>query len=581
MALVICAQRQSVLDATGPVLVTGGPGSGKTTIALAKAQRVIEAGLATGQSVLFLSFSRAAVARVAEASKAQLPRALRSDLSIQTFHSFYWEILQSHGYLLGAPRRLRLLLPHDEAALRHPHEAAGHDWVDERERLFAKEGLVAFDLFSTKALALLRSSTRLQALYSRRHPLIVVDEAQDTADDQWQCVRLLATGSQLLCLADLEQQIYDFRPGVSSERVTHIMEALHPLRVDLQGQNHRSPDSEIVAFANDVLLGTPRGAPYQGVSRHSFRAEAARRDAAIRSAVGIAIQNAKAAAAPNDIESLALLATWGRGVNVISRALTGNGADIKTIPHRVMIDEASVLLSSRMIAFLLEPRPDESVALGDLATALDLAASVFRARGGNGNLTQAQRLAASAVQSRLGTRPRGNGIAAKLLDALAALRVHAFSGDPKCDWLDARQILRSAGANPLESIAKDAEQLVAFQRGRRITNALVDLWQVQGTYRGARGALDAALAEDQLLSGANDLHGIHVMTVHKAKGKEFDAVIVFDDPNSSPLIFAANDLAPFPRSRRLLRVGITRARHHVLILTDMYRPSELLANHRL
>ncbi len=579
MTLVICPQRESVLDAAGPVLVTGGPGSGKTTIALAKAQRVIAVGLPPGQTVLFLSFSRAAVARVVEASKAQLPKALQSKLSIQTFHSFFWEILKGYGYLLGAPRRLRLLLPHDEAAMRHQFESEGGNWEMERERLFCEEGLVAFDLFSAKAYALLAASARLRSLFSSRHPMIVVDEAQDTADDQWQCVRLLSENTQLVCLADLDQQIYDFRPGVSSERVTHIMEALQPLRVDLQGQNHRSPNSEIVAFANDMLLGTPRGAAYQGVSRLNFRANADRRDAAIRSAVGLAIQKAKAGAAPNDIENLALLATWGRGVNIISRALTGDGTK-KSIPHRVMIDEASVLLSSRMVSFLLEPRPAESAELIDLADALDLAAAVFRARGGNGNLSQAQRLAISATQSRAGTAPRANGVAAKLLDALRTLRVHNFSGEPKRDWIEARRILREAGANPLESIAKDAEQLVAFQRGQRIASSLTDLWQSQGNYRSARTALDAALAEDQLLSGGKDLHGIHVMTVHKSKGKEFDAVIIFDDPNSSPLIFCPED-APHPRCRRLLRVGITRARHHVLILTDMYRPSELLTGHHL
>ncbi len=579
MSLLICPQRQSVLDATGPILVTGGPGSGKTTIALAKAQRVIEAGLSPGETVLFLSFSRAAVARVVEASKMQLPKALQSKLSIQTFHSFFWEILKAYGYLLGAPKRLRLLLPHDEAALRHPFESLGLDWEAERDRLFREEGLVAFDLFSAKAHALLTGSARLRTLFSGRHPMIVVDEAQDTADDQWQCVRLLSDGTQLLCLADLDQQIYDFRPGVSSERVTHIMEALQPLRVDLQGQNHRSPNSEIVAFANDMLLGTPRGAAYQGVSRLNFRANADMRDATIRSAVGVAIRNVKAAAAPHDIESLAVLATWGRGVNIISRALAGDGTN-KTIPHRVMIDEASVLLSSRMIAFLMEPRQPQATELLDLAEALELAAAVFRARGGNGNLTQAQRLALSATQSRAGTAPRANGIAAKLLAALRTLRAHAFSGEPKRDWIEARRILREAGANPLENIAKDAEQLVAFQRGQRIASSFADVWQTHGSYHNARVVLDAALAEDQLLSGGNDLHGIHVMTVHKSKGKEFDAVIIFDDPNSSPLIFCRED-APYPRCRRLIRVGITRARHHVLMLTDMFRPSDLLNGHRL
>lgn len=579
MALVICAQRQSVLDAAGPVLVTGGPGSGKTTIALAKAQRVIEAGLTPGQSVLFLSFSRAAVARVIEASKSQLPKALQSKLSIQTFHSFFWEILKAYGYLLGAPKTLRLLLPHDEAAMRHPFESLGFDWPGERERLFAEEGLVVFDLFSTKALELLTRSERIRALFSSRHPLIVVDEAQDTADDQWQCVRLLSKSTQLVCLADLDQQIYDFRPGVSSERVTHIMEALKPLRVDLQGQNHRSPNSEIVAFANDILLGTPRGAAYKGVSRLGFKANADQRDAKIRSAVGMAIHSAKKAAAPQDIENLALLATWGRGVNVLSRALTGNGTN-KSIPHRVMIDEASVLLSSRMVAFLMEPRRPEGSGLLDLADALELAASVFRARGGDTNLAQAQRFAISANESRIGKAPRANGISSKLLAALVALRAHSFSGEPKRDWIDARRMLGEAGANPLQDIAKDAEQLIAFQRGHRIAAGLAELWQTQGHYRNARKTLDLALAEDQLLSGGNDLRGIHVMTMHKAKGKEFDAVIIFDDPNSSPLLFSQED-APHPRCRKLLRVGITRARHHVLMLTDLYRPSALLNGHKL
>lgn len=129
MDLVICQKRHSILEATG----TGGPGSGKTTIALLKAKWVIEAGLMPGQSVLFLSFSRAAVARVVEASKAQLPKPLQGRLSIQTFHSFFWETLRAHGYLLGAPRRLTLLLPQDETALRHQHESEGGDWTLEQQ----------------------------------------------------------------------------------------------------------------------------------------------------------------------------------------------------------------------------------------------------------------------------------------------------------------------------------------------------------------------------------------------------------------------------------------------------------------
>ncbi|WP_343725632.1 ATP-dependent helicase [Herbaspirillum huttiense] len=576
MPLQICRQRQSILDANGPVLVTGGPGSGKTTIALAKAQLEIEKGLKTGQSVLFLSFSRAAVARVIEASKTQLPASLQGRLSIQTFHSFFWQIIKSYGYLLGAPRSLMLLMPHDEAAMRSEFDRIGADWHAEQERMFHQEGRVAFDLFASKAHALLSESPRIRDLFSHCHPLIVVDEAQDTAEDQWQCVRLLSAGSQMICLADLEQQIYDFRPGVSAERVTHIMAALQPHRVDLAAENHRSPNSEIVKFAHDILLATPRGAPYQGVSKHGFRPNREFRDRAIRQSIGIAIQRAEKET-KEAIRSIAFLATWGRGVDVISRALNSGG---KQINHRLMIDEAPVLLASRMISFLLEPRCPAASALTELAICLDSAAAVFRARGGKGNLETASRLSISAEQSRAGCLPRAKGIAAKLMTLLNSLREHRFQGDPKNDWPETIHLLANSGAAPLVAIAKDAAALSSFQCGKHIASSLTELWQTQGSYQYARKTLDAAISEDYLLSGSNDLNGLHVMTVHKAKGKEFDVVILFDDPNSSPFLFT-QEKEPYARSRKLLRVGATRARHHALLLCDLYTPTPLLKGHVL
>jgi DNA helicase-2/ATP-dependent DNA helicase PcrA len=578
MPLQICADRQRILVENGPLLVTGGPGSGKTTIALLKARKRIEEGLLAGQSVLFLSFSRAAVGRIMEASQREVPREIRNRLSIQTFHSFSWEIVRGHGYLLGAPRRLRLLLPHDEDAARHEHEDQGLDWNIETERRFREEGWVTFDLFAPKALELLNRSQRLCALLSSRFPLVVVDEAQDTAEDQWAIAKLMAQQSQLMCLADLDQQIYDFRPGVSSERVEQIMEALHPLRVDLQGQNHRSPNCEIVQFGNDVLLGTPRGTSYLGVSRLNFHPRRDRRDLTIRRSIGMSIQRVEQLAGKRP-ESIGLFATWGRGVNLLTRALTGDGG-AQRIPHRVFIDEAPVLLSSRVVAFLMEPRwptPDE---LLELAHGLELCASVYRSKGGTSNLDQARRLSAAANQAGGGAQPRRNSVAAKLLEMLRMLRSHSFSGEPRSDWLNVRRLLAGSGANPLAEIAGYAEQLVAFQRGERIARALAELWQSWGDYQGARIVLDDAIATDQLLSGGNDLAGIHVMTAHKSKGKEFDAVVIFDDPNSCPLIYCQEPV-PYRRSRKLARVAITRARYHVLILTDASRPSVLLDGHRL
>lgn len=69
--------------------------SGKTTIALAKANARIRAGLLPGQSILFLSFSRAAVSRIIEASKTQVPKEYANSLSIQTFHSSFGKLFEA------------------------------------------------------------------------------------------------------------------------------------------------------------------------------------------------------------------------------------------------------------------------------------------------------------------------------------------------------------------------------------------------------------------------------------------------------------------------------------------------------
>jgi ATP-dependent DNA helicase UvrD/PcrA len=175
---------------------------------------------------------------------------------------------------------------------------------------------------------------------------------------------------------------------------------------------------------------------------------------------------------------------------------------------------------------------------------------------------------------------RANALCGRLAQILVDLQEQVFSGRARDDWLQVKQKLLDSPSVPIREMAEDAEQLVSFQRGAQIAHNLEELWHEQGTYAGARRAFDAAIAEDQLLSPGRDSKGIHVMTIHKAKGKEFDAVIVLDDSMSSPLL-SRNDPHPYHRSRKLLRVAITRAKHHVLLLTDASEPTPLLAGHSL
>jgi DNA helicase-2/ATP-dependent DNA helicase PcrA len=565
--------RERILTATGHVEVTGGPGCGKTTIALRKALVRIQAGLGPGQRVLFLSFSRAAVARILETARHDLPKEARHLLEIQTFHSFFWQIVRGHGYLLGAPFRIRLLAPHDERA--HRGGAKGDDpaWDAERERLFIEEGLLAFDLFAPKALALLKGSDALRTAVASRFPLIIVDEAQDTGNEQWGCVAVLAGYVQLVCLADLDQQIYDYRPDVSPDRIKHIMAALRPLEVPLGAENNRSPGVEIVPFANDILAGTPRGAPYKGVSQLSFQANADRRDARIRSAVALLYQKIIGATGKPP-KSVGYLTNRNKGVAIIARALQGDNAT-KAIPHRVVVDEAEVLLATRVVALLLEPVESTWTTLG---VALDLISDVSRGRG---NAAKAIQLAKNAADARSG-KVKGNAKCPKVLLAIVEdLSKRPHLGKPAADWLAIRKRFETSGVQELDQVASAVVYLMAFNRGRRISDALADVWQRKKCYERARALIEAAITEDQIIGSDGDLVGINVMTMHKSKGKEFDGVILLHVGNNISPFSTDAEPSPQTKSRRLLRVGITRAKKHVLLVTDAFSPSPILKGHVL
>lgn len=582
-----CPLRDSVLACEGHALVTGGPGSGKTTIALRKAVKRIQEGMAPGQSALFLSFSRAAVARILDAAKLEANKTERDQLSIQTFHSFFWDILKAHAYLLGAPDKLSILLPQDEKAICggiDDEDEGWGQWLVERERLFREDGRIAFDLFAPNATKLLATSSYLLSSLARRHPIIIVDEAQDTGQFAWRCIELLAPHAQIICLADLEQQIFDYLPGVGPERVAAIRAVLNPLEVDLGTQNHRSPDSEILIFGNDILAGHARGTPYKGVSAISYRPEnpTPNWNHLLRRAMA---QVLKAIRTETDapVETLAILVSNNRSALRMSNALNAIEPNVgKVVRHKLLFDEAEALLSARLAAFLLEPKDLARLEL-DVATSMELIAAARRATGQG-------KAAVTKLLEQVGKIRAGKTLTINIVKALrgliVALHIDGFTGDPATDWLTVKHALRATGQDELLRVAAQLDFLVAFRRGHRISAGLSNEWLRNGAYTHARLALDQALAQEQILDGVDTPAGLQVMNFHKAKGKQFDGVIIVREARrtaagvESSFIWRGDD-APYPKSRKVLRVGITRARTHMLIVNPQWPNCPLLGGHKL
>jgi DNA helicase II / ATP-dependent DNA helicase PcrA len=563
----ICAERQKVLDATGHVLVVGGPGSGKTTIALKKAFVRVEAGMLPGQGVLFLSFSRAAVARIVQASCLELPRKDRALLDVQTFHSFFWDLLKTHAYLLGAPRQLRILLPQDERVLnggvREDKQPKAWDlWCQERHRLFSVEGRIGFDLFAPKAAELLAKSDWIRKLVAEKYPLMIVDEAQDTGPDAWQCMELLAGETQVICLADLEQQIFDHLPGIGPERIESIKAALSPLEVNLGSENLRSPGSEIGDFGRDILLRRARVAGYKGVSFN----RSSDLGVTMRKALGCLQREIKKETGK-----------WGKTIAILvppspeaAKVSVSLNSGKKPVQHKLLFDEAEALLAARFAAYLLEPRQDKKEC-HQIPDGLLLLSNIKKSSGATGDVTRWQKWADKCEKGEISNA----GMVQALRKVLSTLTTAAYSGDPGRDWTLVKRRLRESKEPVLIAVAQHLDYLVAFNRGKRISANLVARWENDGAYSEARQALDSALTQDLIVNGVDDPDGIQVMTIHKSKAKQFDGVVLLrrETHNGQTLIsnfIWRDDTPPYRRSRRILMVGVTRARVHTLMVQQVW-----------
>ena len=71
----------------------------------------------------------------------------------------------------------------------------------------------AFDQFAPRAADLLERSDVVRTCFSHAHPLILVDEFQDTDEQQWRLIRALADDSEIIALGHTEQRIYAWRKG--------------------------------------------------------------------------------------------------------------------------------------------------------------------------------------------------------------------------------------------------------------------------------------------------------------------------------------------------------------------------------
>ena len=557
----ICGKRRAILDGSGHMLVIGGPGSGKTTIALLKARRAVLERLRPEQSVLFLSFSNAAIRRILESGASILTNEIERQVEIKTYHSFAWDILRSHGYLLSSQRKLMVLGAHDTAVLRVGLEDS--DWSVKEERLFVEEGRVTYDQFAPRAAELLERSVIVRKCFSRAHPLILVDEFQDTDEDQWRLIRTLSDDSKIIALGDAEQRIYAWRKGVSATRLRDFAAAFEAATFDFQDENNRSPATGIAGYARSLLspdahMDLPGDIVFKRCPSWRF-------EAGLRFALYQTWKETDRRAGRRDF-SLAVAARSRYMVRKLSgqlgRELTFRGKTHPPIPHNVMFDQDQIALAARVVAFVMaSPAVPQNERL---AGALERVGAVLRSSGGKTAIQTSIRLSGWAEKCRNDKVPNTKCVRA-LTTAFETAGAADFVGSPTEDWLAIRRALERSDADELKRTGEHARYLRLLRRGSAIEERLAELWRERGSYEGAEAALDEAILQDQLIDNHREASHISVMTMHQLKGREYDSVLLVEDQHHS---FRGRDKhPPYMETRRLLQVSLTRARHFAYILS--------------
>ena len=602
MQMKLTKGQADVMQANGHLLITGGPGSGKTTISILKAAQIAEQNLKFGQKVLFLSFARATVSRVMEAIKYEqkISQILKNLIAVDTYHAFFGRILKTHGYLIGLPRRLKVLAPPEEAValskIRAAFPARGLTNTEkvvkenlentERSRLAKEEGQVCFDFYAPYAYDILSGSARIRSLIASMYPAIILDEFQDTSGVQWKVVRALGEYCRLIALADPEQRIYDWLDA-DPARLEHFREAFRPLDIDLSTDNHRSAGTEIAIFGDSIRAGEFKQNTYNGILIDVFQPSY---DPAMSKLV-TTIYVARKRLIENHIKdwTLAILVPTKKMTRQVSDALYQPPANLTAITHSAVIEMEAVILGAEIIAYLMQPPVGEQ----HFARFIDLMCNYFQGKGGDNptktSLQEAENIRRSydewLVLRAKGRPSRRNSILNNILEVYMQVSSLIFIGDPDKDWLIVRKTLEDGACKRLNEIAYEVRNLRLLRRGTQLRQALSQNWQDTGAYHDALSITRQSFVQMHFDMSEKPESGVIVMNMHKAKGKQFDEVIIFEGwpvkhkgqiVGNPDRIVKSNSAQYADQARLNFRVSITRSKRQTTILTPQNDPCVLL-----
>ena len=597
--LELSPNQNEILKAKGHLLITGGPGSGKTTVSILKAIDIVNE-IFDSQQVLFLSFARQSVSRVMEVLEqhSNLTSNSKKHILVNTYHSFFWSIIKSHGYLLGLPRKLSVLdspakavvlseITHKYASLSQMGNL-GIDNKDNEEynklcELAKNEGKICFDFFAIYTYKLLFGSKKLIELYSEKYPYIILDEFQDTSAKQWEVIKLFGQSSKLIALADPEQRIYDFI-GADPERLSHFKVGFKPIEFNLTDENYRSQGSDILLFGNDILRGTYSKDDYSGVFCKTFEPNKNQAFFTLKSQTLRSVKRLKKNINKN--WSLAILVPTKVMMYKVSNYFYSEQNKLPIVSHTVFIDTNSALLAAEIYAFFLQPKKE----VDDQGLFIELMCRFFQGKGGDlptkKDIQESQSIKRAYERFIQNKKLANNSKIKPLLEGYKLTRNIQLTGSPREDWQSISNALREAKCKRLTQIVEEVKNLKLLNRGGELKNILAQVWRDNGKYVNALDFFKQYFQKEHLSMSSKLENDVVIMNIHKSKGKQFDEVIIFEGwphknkgatvGNHDRIVKRNTNNQDLTQYKYMLRVGVTRAKSCCTIFTPKDDPCVLI-----
>jgi len=595
-------QRDAVLTTDGPVLVLAGAGTGKTAALTARLAHLLHTRKAYPSEILSVTFTNKAAREMRERVRALVGDVVEGMPWLGTFHAIGAKMLRRHAELVGLQSNFTILDTDDQLRLlkqlviaadidekRFPARALGgliDEWKNrglvpadidagESERWGNGRGGELYQQYQSRLIALnacdfgdlllhmlvvLRTDRGVLAQYQQRFRYIMVDEYQDTNSVQYLWLRLLAQERRnICCVGDDDQSIYSWR-GAQVENILKFEKDFPGAKVIRLEQNYRSTP-HILAAASGVIahnggrLGkTLWTEEAEGEKLHVIGVwdgpEEARR-------VGDEIEAARRDGL--SLDAMAILVRAQHQTREFEDRFIAIGMPYRIVGGFRFYERAEIRDALAYLRLVSQPADDLAFerivnvpkrGLGDKAVQkLHLLA---RAQG------VPMSIAAARILDTDELTPQARRALGNFVGDLARWRQMA-SELPHPDL--ARQILDESGYTAVLQAEKSVEASGRLENLNELVRAMEEYESLGAFLEHVSLVMDnEAAAQDPQVT---------IMTIHAAKGLEFDTVFLVgweEGVFPSQRSLDEGGLASLEEERRLAYVAITRARRRATIL---------------